>query len=78
MNKILIVDNLPQTFKLNKENGICINAFYGDINNDKNTLKNLAEILEEIRFDVEETNDIRISLKKRENLIISKVTSNEF
>ena len=78
MNKILIVDNLPQTFKLNKENGICINAFYGDINNDKNTLKNLAEILEEIRFDVEETNDIRISLKNRENEIISKVTSNEF
>ena len=78
MNKILIVDNLPQTFKLNKENGICINAFYGDVSNDKNTLKNLAEILEDIRFDADETNDIRISLKNRENLIISKVTSNEF
>ena len=67
---------MPQAFKLNKFNGICIKAFYGDTVGDRNTLKVLSEILERIRYDADETNDIRYSLRKEMNLIITKITSN--
>ena len=76
LKKVIIIDNMPQAFKLNKFNGICIKAFYGDTVGDRNTLKVLSEILERIRYDAEETNDIRYSLRKEMNLIITKITSN--
>ena len=72
----IIIDNLPQAFKLQKYNGICIKAFYGDTISDRNTLKVLSEILERIRYDADETQDIRYSLRKEMNVIITKITSN--
>ena len=39
-------------------------------------MKILSVILEKIRFDAEETNDIRDSLRKEQHLIITKITSN--
>ena len=76
LKKIIIVDNLPQAFKLQKNNGICIKAFYGDSIGDRDTLKVLSEILERIRYNADECNDIRDSLKKESHLIISRITSN--
>ncbi len=76
LKKVVIVDNLPQAFKLQKSNGICIKAFYGDSIGDRNTLKVLSEVLERIRYDAEETNDIRDSIKKENHTIITRITSN--
>ena len=76
LKKTIIIDNLPQAFKLQKYNGICIKAFYGDTISDRNTLKVLSEILERIRYDADETQDIRYSLRKEMNVIITKITSN--
>ena len=76
IRKIVIVDNLPQAFKLHRNNGICIKGFYGDKIGDRNTLKILSMVLERIRFDADETNDIRDSLRKEKLLIITKITSN--
>jgi Dullard-like phosphatase family protein len=64
IKKIIIIDDIPRYFKLQKDNGINIKPFLGNISSDKNTLKTLAYILKKIRIDAEETNDIRISLKK--------------
>ena len=69
---IINIDNL--SFKLQRSNGIWIKSFYGD--DIRNTLKILSVILEKIRFDAEETNDIRDSLRKEQHLIINKITSN--
>ena len=76
IKKIIIVDNLPNAFKLHRSNGICIKGFYGDTIADRNTLKILGNILERIRFDADETNDIRDSLRKEQQLLITKITSN--
>ena len=76
LKKVVIVDNLPQAFKLQKSNGICIKAFYGDSIGDRNTLKVLSEVLERIRYDAEESNDIRESIKKENHIIITRITSN--
>ena len=76
LKKVVIIDNLPQAFKLQKSNGICIKPFYGDSIGDRNTLKFLSEVLERIRYDVEETNDIRESIKKESHFIITRITSN--
>jgi len=76
LKKVVIIDNLPQAFKLQKSNGICIKPFYGDSIGDRNTLKFLSEVLERIRYDAEETNDIRESIKKENHFIITRITSN--
>jgi CTD small phosphatase-like protein 2 len=71
INKIIIVDNLPQNFILQKENGILIKSFYGE-NKEDNSLFNLLKIL--IRI-YNEGNDVRNSIKKYKNEILRKVTS---
>jgi Dullard-like phosphatase family protein len=77
LKKIIIVDNIPHVFKLQKSNGICIKSFYGDVISERNTLKILGKILETIRFDAEENDgDIRKSLKKQRNLIFTYITTN--
>ena len=68
---------MPQNFKLQKNNGICIKPFYGDVVSDRNTLKFLSIILEKIRYDADESNDIRDSLRKEQQIIFSKITSNQ-
>jgi Dullard-like phosphatase family protein len=60
IDKTIIVDNLPQNFRLNKENGINIKSFYGDNPNDK-ILFNLSKIL----VNIGKTNgDVREEIKK--------------
>ena len=74
---ILIVDDNAKNFKYHKSNGICIKPFYGDLNNDKNTLKILGNILFKIRYDADVTGDIRISLdKEKNNLFFSQIANN--
>ena len=76
LKKIIIVDDLPKSFKLHKKNGICIKPFYGDVVAERNTLKILGNILYKIRFDAEESGDIRKSLKMHKNLIFKYITTN--
>ena len=76
LKNIVIVDDIQRVFKLQERNGICIKAFYGDTLTDKNTLNFLGKILETIRFDAEETGDIRKSLDKQRNLIFTHITTN--
>ena len=76
MKKILIVDDIPQVFKLQKENGICIKPFYGDIISDRNTLKILGKLLERIRYEADNYGDIRKSLSKYRNFIFTHITTN--
>ena len=74
VNKTIIVDNLPQNFRLNKENGINIKSFHGDNPNDK-ILFNLSKIL----VNIGKTNgDVREEIKKNWIEIINKVTSNVY
>ena len=72
LDKILIVDNMPQNFRLQKENGIVIKAFWGDDAYD-NALISLKEILLKI---ADEFNDIRKGLIKYKDEILNKVSSN--
>ena len=74
INKTIIVDNLPQNFRLNKENGINIKSFHGDNPNDK-ILFNLSKIL----VNIGKTNgDVREEIKNNWIEIINKVTSNVY
>ena len=72
LDKIIIVDNMPQNFKLQKENGINIKAFWGEDAND-NALEELGIILVNI---AKEGGDVRIGLEKYKDDILRKVTSN--
>ena len=72
LDKIIIVDNMPQNFRLQKENGINIKAFWGE-DSDDNALEELAIILINIARD---GGDVRKGLEKYKDEIIRKVTSN--
>ena len=76
LKNIIIVDDIPEVFKLHKNNGICIKPFYGDVVGERNTLKFLGNILQKIRFDAEESGDIRKSLEQHRNLIFTHITTN--
>ena len=69
LDKILIVDNMKQNFKFQKENGILIKPFYGQ--GDYNILKELGNILIKI---AKEGGDLRNGLIKYKNEIINKIT----
>ena len=69
LDKILIIDNMKQNFKFQKENGILIKPFYGQ--GDYNILKELGNILIKI---AKEGGDLRNGLIKYKNEIINKVT----
>ena len=71
LDKIIIIDNMPQNFRLKKENGIIIKAFWGD-NDTDTTLYDLIPILINI---AKEGGDIRKSLQKYKDEIIKNVTS---
>ena len=72
INKIVVVDNIPQNYRLHKENGINIKSFYGDKSNDK-ILFSLNKILINI---AKNGGDVRDGIKKYWNEIISKISSN--
>ena len=72
LNSTIIIDNTPQNFRFQKENGICVKPFWGQDTNDK-TLYNLIPILIDI---AKMGGDIRINLNKFKEKIVSKITSN--
>ena len=74
MSKIIIVDNMEQNYKLQKNNGITIRPFWGKDNEDT-ALFDLLDILIKI---AEKKMDVRMGLKLYKEDIISKVTSNIF
>ena len=73
LKNIIIIDDIPRYFHLQKRNGINIKPFCGNILSDTKTLKTLNNVLKKIRTDVEETGDIRISLEKYKNLLYPNV-----
>ena len=72
LDRIIIVDNMPQNFRLQKENGIIIRPFWGEDIYDT-ALFELMNILINIALDGE---DVRIGLKKYRDDIVRKVTTN--
>ena len=72
LDKIIIVDNMPQNFRLQKENGINIRAFWGEDPYDT-ALIELTSILVNI---AKEGGDVRKSLAKYKDDIVKKVTTN--
>ena len=75
-NAIIVEDNINNVHKSNLDNTICIKPFYGDCNNEKNTLQLLGNILNKVRYDAEITGDIRKSLAKEKYNIITEISSN--
>ena len=71
MDRMIIVDNLPQNFKLNKKNGIKIKSYWEEDYNDS-ALGELSQILIKI---VQEGGDVRKGLEKHRDDIIGKVSS---
>ena len=72
LDKIIIVDDMPQNFRLQKENGINIKPFFGD-DMDDSALYELVPILKNIALS---NKDVRIGINKYREEIIKKVTSN--
>ena len=72
LDKIIIVDNMPQNFRLQKENGIFIKPFWGDDVFDT-ALFSLADILEKIYMQFD---DVRKGIYYFKDEILNKVTSN--
>ena len=72
LDKVIIVDNMPQNFRLQKENGINIRAYWGEDTNDT-ALFSLKDILINI---ANEGGDVRKSLAKYKDEIVRKVTTN--
>ena len=72
LDKICIVENMPQNYRLQKENGILIKSFYGDDIYDT-ALVSLGEILIKISNEFE---DVREGIAKYKNEILNNVTSN--
>ena len=72
LDKIIIVDNMMQNFRLQKENGIMIKAFWGEDNYDT-ALYDLIPILVNI---AKEGDDVRKGLEKYKDEILKKVSLN--
>ena len=71
LDKTIIIDDMPQNFRLQKENGITIKPYFGD-DYDESALYELVPILRHI---AENGEDVRIGLKKYRDEIVKKVTS---
>ena len=70
LDKILIIDNMPQNFKFHKNNAILIKSFWGENQND-HILEELTTILIKIAKD---GGDIRNGISKYKNEIVEKIT----
>ena len=70
LSDIIIVDNMPQNFRLQKENGIYIKPFWGTDYED-DVLFSLSNILSKI---AEEGGDLRDGIKKYKNEIILNIS----
>ena len=73
LNSIIIVDNMPQNFRLQKGNGINIKSFWGEDDEEDNSLLDLMAILINI---AKEEEDVRNGIIKYHDEIITKITSN--
>ena len=71
LDKIIIIDNMPQNFRLQKENGIMIKAFWGEDGYDT-ALYDLIPILVNIAKD---GGDVRKGLVKYKEDILKKISS---
>ena len=74
IDKIIIIDDNPENFKLQKENGIVIKPFYGKDDSDK-ALYNLIPILKSIAIDGK---DVRVGLNNYKNDILKNITSDGY
>ena len=74
LDKIIIIDNIAQNFRMQKNNGILIKPFYGEDQNDQ-ALIDLIPILINIAKD---NIDTRNGLVKYRDEIMTKITSNLF
>ena len=72
LDKIIIIDNMPQNFSYNKENSIYIKSFWGEENDDK-ALIDLIPILINI---ARSGKDVRKELVKYKEKIVTKISSN--
>jgi len=72
LDSTIIVDNMPQYFRFQKENGIIIKSFWAQDPEDR-ALYNLIPILLNI---VEDENDVRDGIAKFRNEIVNKISSN--
>ena len=75
LSKIIIVDDKPFNFSLNKENGIAIRPYWG---NESESVNDLALInLIPILFDIikDKSEDVRIGIKRKKSEIVNKVSS---
>ena len=77
LSRIIIVDDKPFNFCLQKENGIAIKPYYGkkEESNDL-SLINLIPIL--LKITREYSGDVRVGIKKNKVDIVSKVSSNMY
>ena len=72
IKKVIIIDNNPLNYELQKENGIFIKSFYGE--KDDNVLLELIPILKKIAL--KKDNDVRIELLRMKDEIFTKITTN--
>ena len=72
LDKTIIIDNMPQNFRKNKENAIYIKSFFGEENDDK-ALIDLIPILVNI---AKSGKDVRNELGKYKEKIVNKISSN--
>ena len=72
LDSIIIIDNMPQNYRLQKENGINIKSFWGDDSEDT-ALYDLIPILTNI---ANQNEDLRDALEKNRDEIVKKITSN--
>lgn len=71
LDSTIIIDNIPQNFKFQKDNGINIKSFWAQDPNDR-ALYDLISILVNIAL---EANDVRDSLEKYREEIVGKIIS---
>ena len=70
---IIIIYKDQNIYKTKNDNIIYIKPFYGDVQNDGNILNNLTELLKKIKYDVDDSDDIRISLNNYKEEIFIKI-----